>query len=357
MSFSAEFPKTTKLLASAQPEIFPACAVGVSFRGQDHFTNLGCGPNSLFDLASITKVACTTTVLALAEQKKLLSTTSPLKQFFPTFADARVHLSHLLEHSSGLPWWLPLHNAYHAENGRGGFDARTTPGQARAQYEAEIIKSHNPAEFEKQAVYSDLGFMMLGWALEKGADAPLDALFQEWVVQPAGLESFQFLPVSPDVVPTENCPWRARVLRGEVHDDNCYVLGGIAGHAGVFGNVGDTLKFGKLWLMAVLGNPLLDGWLTTDTARKFWQRSTVHQSVRSLGWDGVSPKDSAAGKLFSPEARGHLGFTGTSLWVDPGHKLVVTLLTNRVHPTRTNEKIKAFRPLFHDTLLSELGIG
>ncbi len=357
MSFAANFPKTVKLLAAARPDVFPVCAVGVSYLGQDHFANMGCGPESLFDLASVSKVIATTTLLALAEQKNLLSTDSPVKQFFPAFQDERVRLSHLLEHSSGLPWWLPLHSTFHEENGRGSYDARTTPALARAQYEASIIASHNPNEFEKQAVYSDLGFLLLGWVLEKAAGMPLDALFQDWVVNQGKLESFQFLPVTPDVVPTENCPWRGHVLRGEVHDDNCYVLGGIAGHAGVFGNVRDTLRFGKMWLQAHLGRPLVADWLTPAQARKFWTASTVPQSVRALGWDGVSPQGSSTGKLFSLSSRGHLGFTGTSLWIDPEKKLVVTLLTNRVHPTRTNEKIKAFRPLFHDTLLSELGIS
>ena len=357
MSFNANFPKTLKLLNSARPDIFPACAVGVSIRGDDHFASLGCGPDSLFDLASITKVACTTTVLALAEQKGLISIDTAVKHFFPTFEDERVRLSHLLEHTSGLPAWLPLHNSFHDEAGLGTFNSRRTPALARTQYEAEIIKSHNPNEFEKQAVYSDLGFLLLGWALEIALKTPLDALFQEWVTHPASLESFQFLPVSPDVVPTENCPWRKRVLRGEVHDDNCFVLGGIAGHAGAFGNVRDTLRFGRIWLHANMNNPLVAGFLTRETVMKYWTATKVPPHVRALGWDGITPNSSSAGKFFSPGSRGHLGYTGTSLWIDPARKLIVTLLTNRVHPTRTNEKIKDFRPLFHDTLLSELGIG
>ena len=162
--------------------------------------------------------------------------------------------------------------------------------------------------------------------------------------------------MSPDVVPTEDCPWRGHVLRGEVHDDNTYVLGGVAGHAGLFGNVHDVVALGKVWLDAFLGHGTATI-LSQESAKKYWTEKHVPTDARVLGWDGISLGVSSTGRYFSPSSRGHLGYTGTSLWIDPEEELIVALLTNRVHPTRTNEKIKTFRPFFHDTLLIDLGIA
>jgi CubicO group peptidase (beta-lactamase class C family) len=343
MSFPKAFPATAALLDGARHDVFPDYAVGVSIAGTRHFGFGGCGADSLFDLASLTKVICTTTVALLAESRGALSIDRPVLEYFPAFSDPAVKLSHLLDHSSGLPAWLPLHAQRHGMH----------PLEARAQYEAEIL-AVRPGPPGVSSVYSDLGFLLLGWALEKAAGAPLDALFQEWFATPSELESLQFLPTSPDVVPTENCPWRGRVLRGEVHDDNCFVLGGVAGHAGLFGNARDVLAAGLLWLDAYKerSSPLPAG-----LTRKYWTFTHVKGGTRVLGWDTVSQQGSATGRRFSPSSRGHLGFTGTSLWIDPERELVVALLTNRVHPTRDNEKIKAFRPVFHDSLMTELGFA
>lgn len=358
--FLSRFPKTTGLLNSAKRDVFPAYAVGVYLGSaaqgdsQTYLGYAGCGARSLFDLASLTKVLSTTTLMAIAEDKKVISTDTPVTKFFPNFPSPEVRLSHLLNHSSGLPAWLPLHALFHSESGLGQFNPRFTPEEARERYETEILKSWKPEGFEKETVYSDLGFMLLGWALEKATAISLDALFQEWIAIPNSLASLQFLPTSPDVVPTENCPWRGHVLHGEVHDDNCFVLGGVAGHAGLFGTVDHVLKLARLWLEAFQGRESL---ISTEAARKYWIFTHVPNSSRTLGWDGVSPEGSSTGHYFSRGSRGHLGFTGTSLWIDPEKNLIVSLLTNRVHPTRTNEKIKAFRPIFHDTLLQELGVA
>jgi serine-type D-Ala-D-Ala carboxypeptidase len=339
-------------LEKARGDVFPSYAVGVHVKNENHFATDNCDLESLFDLASLTKVICTTTIAALAEQKKLLSVSDTAQSYFPNFKDKRVLLSHLLNHSSGLPAWLALHSHFHAENGKGNFNPITTPLEARVRYEEEILKCDDPAAFEKQIVYSDLGFMLLGWALEKKFSMPLDAIFQEWIATPLKFKSLQFLPVSPNVVPTENCPWRGHILRGEVHDDNCSVLGGIAAHAGLFGNVKDTLRAGVLWLKDFQGEETL---LTKEIVQKYWSFTHIPGTVRTLGWDGVTPGSSSTGKYFSPSSKGHLGYTGTSLWIDPEKNLIVTLLTNRVHPSRKNENIKTFRPLFHDTLLEEIG--
>lgn len=353
--FEKRFPGTASLLKSAKGDVFPAYAVGAWIDGEAHYGASGCSHESLFDLASLTKALCTATLCAMAEERAVLAISEPVQAFFPPFPDGRVRLSHLLDHSSGLAAWLPLHERFHEPNGRGAFDPRATPAQARAWFEQEIPRHWVAEHFEKRVTYSDLGFMLLGWAIEEKLASPLDALFQEWIAVPSRLESLQFLPVSPDVLPTEECPWRGHVLRGEVHDDNCYVLGGVAGHAGLFGNVKDVVALAAIWLKAWHGEHAL---LVPQTVRRYWTFTHVPGSVRSLGWDGISTQDaSSAGRFFSPGSRGHLGYTGTSLWIDPEKKLIVALLTNRVHPSRANEKIKAFRPLFHDLLLRELGFG
>ena len=352
--FSTQFPKTFKLLNDATGDVFPAYSVGVYFNDEEYYDSKNCSITSLFDLASLTKVLCTTTLYAMAEEKALISIEEPIKNFFPTFKEKNVKLSHLLDHSSGFPAWLPLHELFHDPNGRGKFNPREVPKLARKIFEEEILKSWIPADFEKKVTYSDLGLMLAGWALEKKLKTPLDALFQEWIAIPGELESLQFLPTTPDVLPTEMCQWRGRLLRGEAHDDNCYVLGGIAAHAGLFGNVEDVVGACLLWLAALHGEQTL---IIPGTAHKYWTFTHIPHSVRSLGWDGISKENSSTGDKFSKNSKGHLGYTGTSVWIDPDKNLIVALLTNRVSPTRTNEKIKTFRPLFNNTLLEELGFG
>jgi CubicO group peptidase (beta-lactamase class C family) len=359
--FKNKFPKTTKLLDEAINVVFPSYAVGVSIpqkseNKKDQFLTLfhtnNANEDTLFDLASLTKIICTTTLFAIFEEKALISIEESVQSYFPSFPRSDVKIKHLLDHTSGLKPWLDLHSLFHEKESLKGFDPRTTPKIARLRYETEIIKSYEPDAFLKDVVYSDLGFMLLGWILEKKMNAPLDSLFQEYVIHPYRLDSIQFLPTSFNIAPTEFCPWRKRLLCGEVHDDNCYVLGGVAGHAGLFGNVMDVQKFGLHWLKALI--QMDDSFLTPYMAKKYFTEKNLEASCRSLGFDGISPNNSSAGTKFSKSTRGHLGFTGTSIWIDPEQKIVVTLLTNRVCPTRTNEKIKEFRPIFHDTLLNEI---
>ncbi|MBI3544598.1 MAG: beta-lactamase family protein, partial [Deltaproteobacteria bacterium] len=195
-AFAQRCPKTAALLAGAVGEVFPSYAVGVSVGGHEW---LGAGGaarvESFFDLASLTKVASTTTLLALLAQDGKLSVDARLADFYPGFSDKRVKLAHLLDHSSGFPWWLPLHAQFHLDKNPGPFDPAKTPGEARAYYEKAILESFNPAEFERQAVYSDLGFLLLGWLLEKIGGAPLDALFQKRVAEGLRLPSLRYLPL------------------------------------------------------------------------------------------------------------------------------------------------------------------
>jgi serine-type D-Ala-D-Ala carboxypeptidase len=154
-----------------------------------------------------------------------------------------------------------------------------------------------------------------------------------------------------DAAPTEWCEWRGRLVRGEVHDENCAAFGGIAGNAGLFGTAHGMAVFGRAVLDAYLGR-------NTFLPQSLLERALLPREGSSLrlGWDAKSPNESSAGKRMGPRTFGHLGFTGTSIWCDPDKDIVVVLLTNRVHPSRANERIKGFRPGFHDSVLAVLGL-
>ena len=346
--FDLEFPETFKLLEKARLEdaVFPSFSVGLYHEGIFFRSEANASSKDIFDLASLTKVLCTTTLTAVLLDKNsdIFSLNDNVQKYIPQFKDQRVTIAHLLNHTSGLPAWLPLHTHFHQKI--------PSPEEAKMFYLNEILNSlPSPnSDFEKKPIYSDLGFMLLGWILEEKFNAPLEKLFKENIQKIFKTPSLQFNPKTANVIETEDCPWRKHLLRGIVHDDNCYVLGGIAGHAGLFGNVTDVVELGKVWLDALNEN--------THSLHQifsiFWNKTLGPKGSRVLGWDVVSPENSSAGKYFSTETRGHLGFTGTSLWIDPKQKLIVSLLTNRVSPSRTNEKIKEFRPVFHNTLLSEI---
>jgi CubicO group peptidase (beta-lactamase class C family) len=215
-----------------------------------------------------------------------------------------------------------------------------------------------------RAVYSDLNFILLDWIIERVTGRPGDAVFSEWLTAALGLESPCFVDLkSPATAAsarrgrtfaaTERCPWRRRTLVGEVHDDNAYAMGGVSGQAGLFGTIGDVAALAEAWLGSFLGR---SGPFEPRLVRRFWQRSSLPGSTRALGFDTPSPGASQAGSRFGPRTVGHLGFTGTSLWIDPDSDVITVLLTNRVHPTRGNDAIKRFRPVLHERV-AELWAG
>jgi CubicO group peptidase (beta-lactamase class C family) len=200
-------------------------------------------------------------------------------------------------------------------------------------------------------VYSDIGAMVLTEALEAVYRTRLDSLLAARVFVPLGMASTRFLPPAswrPRIAPTERDPWRGRMLWGEVHDENAGRLGGVSGHAGLFSDAEDLLRFGD-WILDGLTDRRTDGpdaaplGVRRDVLASFVLRQQVPQgSSRALGWDTPS-ENSSAGTLFSPQSFGHTGFTGTSIWMDPTRGLVLVLLTNRVHPTRENSRHLALR--------------
>jgi CubicO group peptidase (beta-lactamase class C family) len=215
---------------------------------------------------------------------------------------------------------------------------------------------HAPGE---NAVYSDLDFMLLQMAVERLAGVSLDVWVAREIYGPLRIEEFCFVdvtqpPPSRPFAATEDCPWRRQVLKGHVHDDNAYALGGVAGHAGLFGTaraVGMLLETLQGAASGASGAGVFD----SDLVRAFWARQPG--CGWALGFDTPSAEGSSSGRFFDRRSVGHLGFTGTSFWVDPPRQASVVLLTNRVHPTRRNEKIKLFRPVIHDQVMRWLGFG
>ena len=295
--------------------------------------------DTVFDLASLTKVIATTTLAMRAVDRGLLDPDAPLTRRLADWrgADrAAVTVADLLEHASGLTAHLPFFR-----------DCRGRP-------EFERAISTLPLEYAPRSasVYSDLGFMLLGFMLEDAYGATLAAAFRSVAEQHAWGE-LRFRPPAAwraRTAPTEIDPWRGRLLVGEVHDENAWALGGAAGHAGLFGTAGAVGRFARTILAAFRDRPALAG---AATFRRFMTQSAVPGSSRALGWDTMLPT-SSCGTRMSRAAVGHTGFTGTSLWIDPRADLYVVLLTNRVHPTRANEAILRVRPALHDAVLAAL---
>jgi CubicO group peptidase (beta-lactamase class C family) len=308
-----------------------------------------------FDLASLTKVLATTPLVLSAIQRGQLGLDTSVSRVLEGYAgqgrDA-VTVRMLLDHSSGLPAWRPYYEEVRSA-GDGSWPA-TLHGQAAVRRMAAAETPEAPPG--RRALYSDIGFILLDWVLDRVCGQPTDGLFLEWLAKPLRLASLFFVDLKvPDLAArarqgrafaaTERCPWRNRTLVGEVHDDNTYTMGGVSGQAGLFGTVDDVAAVADAWLQSLLsGGEFFDSRLVAQ----FWTKSAVPDSTRALGFDTLSPRDSQAGAGFGPRTVGHLGFTGTSLWIDPDRELIVVLLTNRVHPTRANDAIKRFRPALHE---------
>jgi len=315
-----------------------------------------------FDLASLTKVLATTPLVLLAIQRGCLALDAPVGQYLEGYLGGgreAVTVRMLLEHSSGLPAWRPLYEEVRSAPGAPAL--ATAGGQAAVRRLAAAVPPEAPPG--SRARYSDLGFILLDWLLERVTGLPLDALFAEWLGGPLGLASLFFVDLKSSdkaagarrgrrFAATERCPWRERTLLGEVHDDNAYAAGGVSGQAGLFGAIEDVGKAAEAWLDSWRSGP---GCFDRGLVREFWTRSTVPGSTRALGFDTPSPEGSQAGAGFGPRTVGHLGFTGTSLWIDPDRELSVVLLTNRVHPTRSNERIRQFRPALHERIATLYG--
>jgi CubicO group peptidase (beta-lactamase class C family) len=358
-----QFARTFACLESGvREQAFPGAAIAVAHRGAliarravGRFTYAPDSPEvqaaTVYDLASVTKTVATTAMAMLMFERGLLDLEMPVAQILPQFRQAgdprrdRVTLRMLLAHSSGLPAYARL---FAQELPAGG----CWPAQAVLEAAARLPLEAAPGT---RAEYSDIGFMLLGAALERLADEPLDAFCRREIFGPLGMSRTCFRPPADwreTIPPTEldRSGLRNRMVQGEVEDENAWVLGGVAGHAGLFAPAADVAVFAEVMLNG--GAPLL----RPETVELFTQRDGgVPGSSRALGWDTPSAP-SQSGSRFSPRSFGHLGYAGTSLWIDPERRLSVTLLTNRTWPDCQSQAIKQVRPAVHDAIVEELVI-
>lgn len=309
---------------------YPGAAVVVGRQGaavwRKGFGTLGWGIGSsavtadstIYDLASLTKVVATTTAAMILHDEGRLPLDSKVVDYLPGFVGKwkdEVTIRHLLTHRSGLP------------AGRELWRVARTPEQNRQA----VIETKLRFRPGRSFIYSDLGADVLGWVVESIAGQPLDAFVRERVFEPLGMTNTYFLPpdsVHDRVAPTDRSARRGFVVGAQVHDENAYVLGGVAGHAGLFGTADDLAVFAQMMLNGgMYGETRI---VSEETVRLFTQRSA---GSRALGWEMAEGRH-GAGEYLSPTAYGHIGFTGTSLWIDPQRNMFVILLTNRVHAAR-----------------------
>jgi CubicO group peptidase (beta-lactamase class C family) len=354
-----QFAKTFAIIGDAvEQRAFPGAALAVTYRGS-LVVSRGFGrftydedapqvqPETVFDLASVTKVVATTAVAILLYERRRLSLDAPLSHFLPEFvslapwhqqaAREAVTIRMLLAHSSGLPAYEKLFQF----------------AQSRDELIRAALTTRLVAPPGTRAEYSDIGFILLGEVLTHQADLALDLFVRQEIFTPLAMTHTRFNPPPEwkgQIPPTEDDQaFRKRVIQGEVNDENAYVMGRVAGHAGVFASATDVARFAECMLRG--GPPLFQ----PATVKLFTRREeTPAGTSRALGWDTPSLLESSSGTRFSLASFGHLGFTGTSLWIDPGRQLSVTLLTNRTWPNRSSQAIRQVRPLVHDAIVEAL---
>jgi CubicO group peptidase (beta-lactamase class C family) len=356
----SRFPEAYAVLREAIAEqAFPGCAFGLFLDGQmngqvllldalGHFTYESQAPPvtpaTLYDVASLTKVVSTTSAAMLLYQRGLLDLEMPLGELLPGFVVGRdpaeharkVTLRHLLAHSSGLPGYVPL------------FHTATTPyAVLRACLQLPI-----EAEPSTRAEYSDPGFILLGKAIEAITGEELASWVRREVFTPLEMTASRYCPppyLRPEIPPTEEDElFRQRRIQGEVQDEHAFLLKGAGGHAGLFSNVPDLLRFSQ----AIL-NPAQTPLFAAGTIDLFAHRQPPTGSSRALGWDTPS-EESSSGHYFSTNSIGHLGYSGCSLWIDRDARLAIVLLTNRTWPHRESQLIRSVRPAFHDAIRKAL---
>ena len=342
------------ILADAvQQKAFPGAAAAVTYAGKlvalkalGKFTfdetSSPVEADSIFDLASLTKVVATTTMAMILYERGLLDLEMPVIGILPEFQseDSRrkdISFRQLLAHSSGLPAYERLF-------------LRSKSRDELLHEAFSVPLKHNPGS---RAEYSDVGFILLGVALERISGEPLDRFCQREIFGPLGMSHTGYNPPAlskPKILPTaDDLTFRKRIIQGEVQDENASVMGGVAPHAGLFATASDLTTFANAMLNG--GAPVV----RSETLGLFTRREEAPAGTsRALGWDTPS-SPSQSGKYFSPSSFGHLGYTGTSLWIDPERQISVTLLTNRTWPDCANQAIKEVRPAFHDAVMEALG--
>lgn len=361
------FPLTAALLNQAvRDHVFPGCVFSILVDGAErplwpaegavgHFTyevdSSPVVPGTIFDLASLTKVLATTPAVMLLYDRGLLPLDTPIVEWLPAFeagsADSRrrsVTVRMLLDHSSGLPGYVRLFES----------------APSRNALIAAALQQPLTADPGTRPEYSDIGFIILGHLIEAIAGERLDSYCRREIFVPLGMTTTRYCPdetLRALIPPTEvDRSFRHRMIQGEVHDENASVMDGIGGHAGLFSDVADPLRFAACILAGGV-TPSGEQLFTPQTIAQFTQvASRPPGTSRALGWDTPSAP-SSSGTFFFRHSIGHLGFTGTSLWIDLEARLAIVLLTNRTWPDRSNQAIRALRPRFHDALRREISAG
>jgi len=296
--------------------------------------------STLWDMASLTKVTALTTAMMQLWERGQVDLDAPVQRYLPEFQGPlkdRVTVRHLLTHSSGLPGWRPLYQ-----------EAPTPDSILKLVYTTPLDTAPGT-----RMVYSDLGAILLGQIVVRLTGEPFDRYVEERIVQPLSMRDTRFRPpreLWDRVAPTEvDTAWRKRQMRGEVHDENTYALGGVSSHAGLFSSARDMARFARM----LLGGGELDGVriVKSETIAKFTALQNAKLSNRALGWEKPNGRNSAGHRL-SPTAFGHTGFTGTSIWIDPANDVFIVLLTNRVNPTRARTGIFRVRTDLADAVMA-----
>lgn len=368
-----EFNSLRRLaLAAINDRVIPGLVMAVGQAGQvDLLEVLGqrqidpkpapATVETVYDLASLTKAVVTSLLVMKGVEQGLLHLDRPLGDHLGMLQDRpEVTLRRVLAHAGGFP----AHRKFY-ETGL----AKVTPSQANREaivrWAAAEPLAYAPGS---RSIYSDLGFILLGALVEQVMSERLDVLAEQWIFRPLGLSGLGFVNLlagppaalfrGRDVAPTERCPVRGRLVLGEVHDLNTFVMGGIAGHAGLFGGIRDLMDLAFALCSAYHGHGMGGDapFLQPEVLREFWQPAGIPGSNWRLGWDGPSAQGSLAGGLISRRAVGHLSFTGCSLWIDPEQETCVVVLSNRIHPeVRDDPRFRALRPALHDAALQAIG--
>jgi beta-N-acetylhexosaminidase len=341
---------------------FPGATVAIGYRGKVSLHAFGkvsydakaraVDTHTMYDIASLTKVVATTTLVAKLAEGDFpvpLDLDAPIERFLPEWTSGpqqewrhRVTVRHLLTHTSGLPAFK--------EYWRTSKNKQDTLNRIFAE----------PLEYEPgtKEIYSDLGIILMAEIIERLTGRKLDDLAKSYIFTPLAMKDTMYGPPKklwPDIAPTEiDNNLRHRLVHGEVHDENAFVIGGVSGHAGIFSTAPDLAAFCQMLLNG--GIYAHHRILRRATIAQFTTPQQLSGGTRTLGW-AVPTEGGSSGHYFSSHAFGHTGFTGTSIWIDPDRQLFVVLLTNRVHPTRENQKIAQLRPAFHDAVMQALGFG
>ena len=318
--------------------------------------------DTIFDLASLTKPIATTTAIMMLVEEGSVALDDPVAKTLPSFADRgkeAVTLRHLLSHSAGLKPWREFHELLIQKERKTGERLVGTP-EGREWILDRVLRSGLVHEPGAAAVYGDLDFIVLAAVVEAISKQPFDEFCESRIFTRLGLVDTRFFPIpvdgsqaAPDVIrrrvaATENCAWRERIVWGEVHDPNASAMGGVAGHAGLFSTADDVMRFAELFVDAYHGR---NDSLPSDRVREFCEKQQLPESSDwALGWDTPTRGSSSSGQHFSEKSVGHLGFTGTSLWIDLERELIIVMLTNRIHQVAKRSRFD-LRPKVHDAIV------